>query len=238
MYARRYLHDHNRTSLDFAQVAMLERRNAATNPDAYFYERPITIDEHQDSRWVVEPLRLLDCCLETEGAVALIVTTADRARDLRQAPAFVRAAAQGCGRDHHVWASFSRADLSTLPELEIVADQLWRRSGLSRHDIDCAVLYDHFSPFVLMQLEALGICRRGQAGEFIAAGGADVGGLLPVNPHGGQLGEAYLQGYNGIAEAVRQIRGTAANQVGEVANVLVTGGQGIPTSGLVLSAVP
>jgi acetyl-CoA acetyltransferase len=102
--------------------------------------------------------------------------------------------------------------------------------------MDAAVLYDHFTPYVLMQLEGYGFCNRGEARHLVADGGIDVGSRLPVNPHGGLLGEAYIHGMNGIAEAVRQIRGTAANQVSHAEHVLVTGGPGTPTSALVLSA--
>ena len=102
-------------------------------------------------------------------------------------------------------------------------------------DIDTAILYDHFTPFVLAQLEELGFCGRGEAKDYIADGGIEIDGRLPVNPHGGQLGEAYIHGMNGIAEAVRQLRGTAANQLPDAGNVLVTAGTGVPTSGLILT---
>jgi acetyl-CoA acetyltransferase len=128
-------------------------------------------------------------------------------------------------------------DLAGLPEMGVVARQLWRTSGLGPGDVDVAVLYDHFTPFVLMQLEEFGFCGRGEAGDFAAGGGLEAGGAgcrLPVNTHGGQLGEAYLHGMNGIAEGVRQVRGTAVNQVAGVAHTLVTAGTGVPTSGLIL----
>jgi acetyl-CoA acetyltransferase len=116
----------------------------------------------------------------------------------------------------------------------IVGEQLWRQAGLAPEDVDVAVLYDHFTPFVLIQLEELGFCPRGEARHFIADGALDIDGRLPTNPHGGQLGEAYVHGMNGIAEGVRQVRGTAVNQVHDVQHVLVTAGTGVPTSGLVL----
>src|SRR6185369_4465869 len=110
----------------------------------------------------------------------------------------------------------------------------WPQAGIGPRDISVAVLYDHFTPFVLVQLEELGFCPRGQARHFIADGAIELGGALPVNPNGGQLGEAYIHGMNGIAEAVRQVRGTSVNQVPDVENVLVTAGTGVPTSGLIL----
>src|SRR5207249_9143514 len=118
----------------------------------------------------------------------------------------------------------------------LVGGQLWRQAGFGPADVRTAVLYDHFTPYVLIQLEELGFCGRGEARDFIAAGAIELGGRLPVNPHGGQLGEAYIHGMNGIAEAVRQLRGTAANQVDGAQRVMVTAGTGVPTSGLVLAA--
>jgi acetyl-CoA acetyltransferase len=230
MAAQRYLHTHGLTPEAFGQVAVVDRGYAATNPAAYFHGRPITLADHAASRWIVEPLRLLDCCQETDGGQALLVTSLERARDLPQPPAVVTAAAQGAGRAQEQMTSFYRDDLTGLPEMEVVARQLWRTSGMGPADIDVAVLYDHFTPFVLMQLEEFGFCEPGAAADFVAAG------RLPLNTHGGQLGEAYLHGMNGIAEAVRQLRGTAVNQVPGAARTLVTAGTGVPTSGLILTA--
>ncbi|MEU3165158.1 lipid-transfer protein [Streptosporangium sp. NPDC006930] len=237
MFARRYMHTYGATSEDFGRVAVAMRRHAATNPAAWFHGRPITLEEHQASKWIVEPLHLLDCCQESDGAVALVVTSAERARDLREAPAVITAAAQGSGADQMMMTSYYRDDMTGLPEMGVVGRQLWKQSGLGPSDVQTAILYDHFTPFVLTQLEELGFCGRGEARDYVAGGGIEIDGRLPVNPHGGQLGEAYIHGMNGIAEAVRQIRGTSANQVAGVRNVLVTAGTGVPTSGLVLSSV-
>ncbi|MGW7311748.1 lipid-transfer protein [Streptomyces sp. NPDC054854] len=228
MAAQRYLHAYDLTPEAFGHVAVTDRRHAANNPAAYFHGKPITLADHAASRWIVEPLRLLDCCQETDGGQALVVTTAERARDLRQAPAVITAAAQGAGRRQEAMTSFYRDDLTGLPEMDVVARQLWRTSGLRPSDIDVGILYDHFTPFVLMQLEEFGFCGPGEAADFVAAD------ALPLNTHGGQLGEAYLHGMNGIAEAVRQLRGTSVNQVGGAAHALVTAGTGVPTSGLIL----
>jgi acetyl-CoA acetyltransferase len=228
------MHEYGATSEDFGRVAVADRKHAATNPKAFFYGKPITLDDHQASRWIVEPLHLLDCCQESDGGVAVVVTSAERARDLAQPPVLVRAAAQGSADDQFVMTSYYRDGLTTLPEMRLVGTQLWRQADLAPEDIDVAVLYDHFTPFVLIQLEELGFCPRGEARHFIANGALEVGGRLPTNPHGGQLGEAYIHGMNGIAEAVRQLRGTAVNQVEGAEHVLVTAGTGVPTSGLVL----
>jgi len=210
--------------------------HAATNPKAWFFEQPITLEDHQASRWIVEPLHLLDCCQESDGAVALVVTSAARARHLRQKPALIRAAAQGAMDDQMNMTSFYRHDIGALSEMRLVAEQLYAMSGLGPREIQTAVLYDHFSPFVLPQLEVFGFCPRGAAKDFIKDGNIEIGGGLPVNTHGGQLGEAYIHGLNGVAEAVRQVRGTYVNQVPGVHNVLVTAGTGVPTSGAILAA--
>ena len=235
MVARRYMHDFGATSEDFGRVAVAMRRAAATNPKAWFHGRPITLEDHQSSRWVVEPLRLLDCCQESDGGVAVLVTSLERARDLRRPPAVIAAAAQGSADGQESMTSFYRPSISASPELEVAARELWRMSGIGPEDVDVAVLYDHFTPFVLMQLEALGFCGRGEAAAFVADGSIELEGVLPVNPHGGQLGEAYIHGMNGMNEAVRQIRGAAANQIKDVQRVLVTAATGTPTSALVLA---
>jgi len=234
MVAQRYMHVSGATGADFGAVAVADRAHAANNPKAFFYGKPITLEDHQNSRWIAEPLRLLDCCQESDGGVALVVTTPERAKDLKQVPAVIAAAAQGSGPDQYIMTSYYRDGLTGLPEMGIVGDQLWRQSGLSPRDVQTAVLYDHFTPYVLMQLEELGFCDRGDAKDFVGDG-IELGGRLPINTHGGQLGEAYIHGMNGIAEAVRQIRGTSCNQVDDVENVLVTAGTGVPTSGLVLT---
>ncbi len=117
----------------------------------------------------------------------------------------------------------------------VVARQLWKSTGLGPTDIQTAMLYDHFTPLVLPQFEEFGFCGPGEAKDFIADGAIEIGGRLPINTNGGQLGEAYIHGMNGIAEGVRQVRGTSVNQVDDVTNVLVTSGSGVPTSGLVLT---
>ena len=234
MFAQRYMHTYGATSEDLGRVAVAHRDFAATNPDAWFYEKPITLEDHQSSRWIVEPLRLLDCCQESDGGVAVVVTTAERAKDLRQTPAVIRAAAQGSGAGQEEMTSYYRDDLTHLPEVATVSRQLWRQSGLTPADVQTAVIYDPFTPFVLLQLEEFGFCGPGESKDFVRETGIGPGGKLPINTNGGQLGEGYIHGMNGVAEGVRQIRGTAANQVPDVSNVLVTAGVGVPTSGIIL----
>jgi acetyl-CoA acetyltransferase len=236
MFARRSMHEFGWTSEDFGRVAVADRRHAATNPAAWFYEQPITLEDHQSSRWIVEPLHLLDCCQESDGGVALVVTTTERARDLAQRPAVIEGAAQGVAADQHMMTSYYRDDITGLPEMGVVARELWNQSGLGPDDIRTAIIYDHFTPFVLNQLEEFGFCGRGEAAAFIRDEGIELGGRLPINTHGGQLGEAYIHGMNGIAEAVRQVRGTSVNQVEGAEHILVTAGTGVPTSGCIIGA--
>lgn len=235
MSAQRYMYETGATSEDFGRVSVACRRHAANNPAAWFYQQPISLDDHQASRWIVEPLHLLDCCQESDGAVAIVVTSAARAAKLKQPPAIIRAAAQGAADDQQMMTSYYRQDIARLSEMDLVAEQLYAQAGMGPDDIRTAILYDHFSPFVLPQLEAFGFAGRGQARHFIAKEGIEIGGRLPVNTNGGQLGEAYIHGMNGIAEAVRQVRGTSVNQVAGPGHVLVTAGTGVPTSGLILS---
>jgi acetyl-CoA acetyltransferase len=236
--ARRYLHMYNRTTDDFANLAVAQRGYAATNPNAFFYGKPLTIDDYYASRMIADPLRLLDCCQESDGAVALVLASSAAAGHLPHKPVLVEAAAMGLARGHLGMAHMFR-EPSALPlESSIVGAQLWKKSGLAPADIDVAILYDHFTPAVLMQLEALGFCQPGEAGELIADGGIGPGGQIPVNTHGGQLGEAYIHGFNGITEAVRQLRGAAVNQVEGATHALVTSASHVPSSGLILGVQP
>ncbi|MEV6929516.1 lipid-transfer protein [Dactylosporangium sp. NPDC051485] len=236
IFARRYMHEFGATSEDFGRVAVVDRAYAANNPKAWFYGRPITLAEHQASRWIAEPLHLLDCCQESDGGQAIVVAAQDRVAGLRHRPVRILGAAQGSGDDQHLMTSYYRPQISGIPEMGLVARQLYAQSGLGPQDIDAAVIYDHFTPLVLPQLEELGFCGRGEAAAFIADGNLEIGGRLPTNTHGGQLGEAYLHGMNGIAEAVRLVRGTSVNQPEGVETVIVTSGTAVPTSGLILGA--
>ncbi|GLY71323.1 lipid-transfer protein [Amycolatopsis taiwanensis] len=235
--ARRYLHKYGATSEDLGRVSVLSRKHAANNPKAWFYQRPITLADHQNSRLIAEPLRLLDCCQESDGGQALVIVSAERARDLPHPPAVIRAAAQGIGPQQISMSSYYREEIERLPEVADVAGQLWRQAGLGSEGIDAAVLYDAFTPMVLLQLEEYGFCGWGEAKDFVADGQLEVDGRLPVNTHGGQLGEGYLHGVNGIAEGVRLIRGSSTNQPAKrVEHVLVTGGSPVPHSAIVLGA--
>lgn len=232
---RRYMHDYGASSEDFARVSVGARRHAATNPRAFFYGRPITIAEHQRSKMISDPFRLLDCCQESDGGTAFVVTSIERARDLQQKPARIIAAAQGSCESQVPMTGYYRADIACFPESELVARQLYASAGITPADIQLALIYDHFGPTVLPQLEAYGFCGRGEAKDFIRDGNIEIGGRLPVNTHGGQLGEAYMHGMNCVSEAVRQLRGTAVNQVAGLEHVLITGAPGTTSSGTLLA---
>ena len=163
------------------------------------------------------------------------MTSLEKAKDLKQKPAVIAAAAQGVAKDQHMMKSYFREDITGIPEMGVVARQLWDASGLGPKNIQTATIYDHFTPLALPQFEEFGFCERGEAKDFIKNGNIEIGGELPINTNGGQLGEAYIHGMNGIAEGVRQIRGSSVNQVPDVENVLVTAGTAVPTSGLILT---
>jgi acetyl-CoA acetyltransferase len=234
MFTQRYIHETGTKPEDLAQVAISTRNHAVNNPDAFFYQRPLTLDEYMNARWISEPLRLYDCCQETDGGCAVVITTPERARDLKQPAAVICGISQGMGADQEQMTSFYRPDIHTLPEMEAVAKQMWEVSGLTAADVDAAVIYDAFTSIVLMQLEAFGFCKPGEAKDFVQGGALEVGGRLPTNTHGGQLSEAYIHGVNGVVEGVRLIRGTSTNQPEKNDHVLVTAGVGVPTSGMVL----
>jgi acetyl-CoA acetyltransferase len=234
MFTQRYMHQYGCTSLDLAHVAVSTRRHAVNNPNAYFYQRPLTIEEHQTSRYIAWPLHLFDCCQETDGACAVVITTPERARDMQHPPALIRGVAQAACDDQEQMTSFYRPDIAGLPEMDLVARQVYERSGLGPDDIDAAIIYDAFTSIVLWQLESWQFCGKGEGKDFVKNGTLEVGGRLPTNTHGGQLSEAYVHGMNGVNEGVRLIRGTSTNQPKKNDHVLVTGGVGVPTSGMIL----
>ena len=234
MFSQRYMHECGAKSTDFAQISISTRKHAVNNPAAFFHGKPLTMEEHQSSRMIADPLRLFDCCQETDGGTACIITTPELAKDLKQPGALIRGVAQAAGADQEVMTSFYRPNIACLPEMDLVAKQVWETSGMGPNDIDAAIIYDAFSPIVMWQLESFGFCEPGEAKDFIKDGALEVGGRLPSNTHGGQLSEAYIHGMNGVNEGVRLIRGTSCNQPEKNDHVLVTAGVGIPTSAMVI----
>ncbi|MEX0799950.1 MAG: lipid-transfer protein [Dehalococcoidia bacterium] len=232
--ARRYMHDYGATPEQFARVAVAQRANAARNPRAFFRD-PITVEDVLSSRMIADPLHLLDCSLETDGACAVVVTSAERARDLKRPPVLISGAAQGMGPRHYMMNGLVyREDPFDLPSLYAARD-VYAMAGIGPEDVDVALLYDVFSPMVLWQLEAYGFCERGEAGAFVDEGRIDwPDGELPVNTHGGSLSEAYVHGFNHVLEGVRQLRGDSTCQVEGASVALVAAAAVVPTSALLL----
>ncbi len=208
-FARRHMIEYGTTSEQFGHVAVALRRHGSMNERAMM-RKPITLEDHQASRMIADPLHLLDCCIESDGACAVIVASADRARDLRHPPAWIMGAAQGSGT--HAQGIVFRDDLS-VPESTYTARDVYRSAGVQPSEIDAVMIYDHFTPFVIFSLEAYGFCERGEGGAFVEDGRIEFDGELPVNTHGGNHSEAYIHGLPHIIEAVRQFRGESSAQL-------------------------
>jgi acetyl-CoA acetyltransferase len=233
MITRRYMIDYGTTEDDFAEVAVTFREHAIRNPNAVM-RKPMTIADHHASRMIAEPLRLFDCNIETDGACAMIITSAERARDLRQPPAIIRDGAMAAG-SHHRWTSTMYTRSRDDDSAARTGRRLFARAGLEPADIDAFFCYDFFTSFVIIALEDYGFCARGEGGAFVKDGGLRFdGGNLPTNTNGGQLSEAFIHGFNNDLEAVRQIRGTSTAQVEDVELVLVAGANTDPTGAFVL----
>jgi acetyl-CoA acetyltransferase len=201
MIARRYMHEYGVTSRQFGAVSVTFRKHAALNPRAQFRE-PMTIEDHQNSRYVVEPLHLLDCCPVHDGGRAFIVTTAERARALKQPPVYIMGMGQG-----HPFGDPLRREIMTNTGAIWSGKRAFEMAGVTPKDVDMCAIYDAFSFIVMLQLEDLGFCAKGEGGAFVEEGRIALGGDLPVNTSGGLLSEAYLQGWLGTHEAVAQLRG-------------------------------
>jgi acetyl-CoA acetyltransferase len=233
MLTRRYLHETGASRDHLANVALAARAMANRNPRAQMYERPLTREQYHAARWISEPLCLFDNCLETDGALACVLVSAERARDCRRPGALVHAFGQGLARQSHTMVNYWADDPLRGPSW-VCARQLFERSDIRAEDIDVAQIYDAFTPLVLFSLEGYGFCGRGEGAAFSEDGALELGGRLPINTSGGGLSEAYVHGFNLINEGVRQIRGDSVNQVTDAEACLVTGGEGVPTSAMIL----
>ncbi|MFC7866409.1 lipid-transfer protein [Streptomyces murinus] len=233
MLARRYMHEYGATRDHLFNVALACRNRANQNPAAVMYDRPLTREMYMASRWISEPLCLFDNCLETDGALACVVVGRERARDCRRRPVYVHAAAQGLPAQHHGMVNYWNDDPLTGPSWT-TARQLWKHADLTPDDVDVAQIYDGFSILVPLSLEGYGFCGRGEGGAFTEQGALEIGGRLPLNTGGGGLSEGYVHGFNLITEGVKQLRGTSTAQVPGAATCLVTAGESVPTSALLL----
>ncbi len=230
MLTRRAMHQYGYTRDHLANVALAFRKHANRNPIATMHEKELTREQYLDARWISEPLCLFDNCLETDGALAVVITSAERARDLPQPPAYIHAFAQSIPQQHQVMTNYFCADPLTGPAWAC-ARLLWEQSDFAPADVPVAQLYDAFSPLIPLSLEGYGFCGRGEGGEFTNDGALEwPHGRLPTNTSGGGMSEAYVHGFNLVLEGVRQIRGTSPNQVADATCSLVTSGEGVPTS--------
>lgn len=234
LIAHKYMHEHNVSTDTLADVAITQRDFATRNPNAFGYQKPMTKEDYYASKLVSHPLRVFDCCQETDGGCALLISSAERAKDMRHKPVMIRGVTQASTAGQEQMTSYYREDLSSLPEMELAARRVYDISGLGPQDIDASCLYDAFTPEVVMQLESFGFCGRGEAADFIADGHIGANGRLPNNTHGGLLSEAYIHGVNNIAEGVRLIRGDSVNQPSKtIDHTLVSSGVGVPTGAVI-----
>jgi acetyl-CoA acetyltransferase len=183
------------TTLDFAHLAVRQRQHAQLNTKAMM-RKPMTIEDHQNSRWISYPYRLLDCCQQSDGAVAVVVSSAERARDLRQAPIYILAGSTGESRTTGIWET-SGANLSPA---------LYEEAGISSRDVSLAEMYDPFTGMCLLHIEDFGLAPKGESGRWVTEGRNGLDGETPVNTHGGLLSEAHINGLNHVLEAVQQLR--------------------------------
>ena len=226
MWCRRHMSKYGTTNAQLGAIAVNARRNAELNARA-MQRKPMTLDDYFASRPIVDPFKMYDICLESDGACAVLVTSAERARDLKQKPIYISGGAYGGGPSQ----GLSFEDILRWPDLAhnyapYIADDLWNSAGVRPKDMDFAEIYDCFTYSVIMQLEGFGFCKEGEGGPFVEDGrriGMD--GEIPINTHGGLLSEAYIHGLNHTIEAVEQLRGQAgARQVKDASIGLVTAG--------------
>jgi acetyl-CoA acetyltransferase len=218
--ARRHMEMYGTRSEQLAEIAVTIRSHALLNDNALM-QQPMTIEDHQNSRIISDPLHLFDCCLESDGGAAVIVSSAEQARDQRQTPVYIMGAAEGHPDSP---STITQRDELTRLGTAKAAPKAFEMAGISHSDIDVAEIYDCFTYIVLCQLEDLGFCAKGEGGDFVQGGRIALGGELPVNTHGGLLSQAHIVGMNHIVELVKQLRGQAGRaQVNDAKIGLVTG---------------
>ena len=233
MLFRRYMHEYGGTREHLCNVAMACRSHANRKPTSIMFEKSLDRETYFGARWVSDPLCLYDCCLETDMAQAVVLVSAERAQDLRHKPVYIHSFAQGITSNSSMLAScFGEDPLHT--QGYVCAERLYRHSDFKPADISVAQIYDSFTPWVLLSLEAYGFCGRGEGGPFSENGALQLGGRLPVNTGGGSLSDGYSHGYNHIIEGVKQMRGNSTSQVENAQACLVTSSDGAPTGALLL----
>lgn len=234
---QRYMHRYGATRDALAALALNSRRNANLNPRAFFYSQPMSPEDYFNSRWIAEPLCLYDCDVPIDGCVALVMTNAERARDLKNPPAYIA----GWGQNTAPRRSLLHYALDDYMECGgSLARKLWASAGLGPSDMDAAELYDGFNPSTLYWLEAAGFCRQGEGSRFVQNGRIALEGELPVNTFGGSLSEGRMHGMGHIAEAVRQVTGRAERHQlkGAEAVCAIDGSPMLRGSGIVVTKSP
>jgi len=209
LMARRHMHEFGTSAEQLGAIAMAMRKHAQLNDNAVMHGKEMTLEQYLGSPMITDPYRLFDCCLETDGAAAVVVTSAERARDLKGKPVSILGVA--AGQPYPADEITNRKDIF-VTGLTIAAPEAFRKAGVTPADIDFAEIYDCFTFEVLQQLEETGFCERGEGGAFVEGGRIELGGELPVNTHGGLLSEAHVLGMNHLVEAVRQLRGEAGKR--------------------------
>lgn len=233
MQTARFMHEHGITQDSLAEIALAAHAHAQRNPRAIRFGKPLTREDYHASRWIVKPFHVYDCCPENDGAAAIVITTRERARDLRHKPVPILAAAQGLGKRDGA-ALFNEASFPTAFYRE-VGQQIWGRSGAKPKDVQVAQFYENFTGPVLIALSEMGFCEPGAINEFVAEGNIQgPGGRLPINTSGGNLAEGYIHGFELINEAVRQVRGASSCQVRDVKLSLAVSGPGFAPGSAVL----
>ncbi len=235
---RRHMHLYGTTSEQLGHISVTFREHSHNNPRAVMGGRPMTLDDHQSSPMIADPHRLFDCCLENDGACAVVVTSEERARDLAKRPIEILATEQGAPKGY-AFGPFTNANVAdeiyATGACEEMANRLWAKAGVGPKDVDVAQIYDHFTGCVLMQLEDYGFCKRGEGGPFVESGAlAWKGGSLPTNTHGGSLSEAYIHGLNHVVEGTRSLRGESSCPVDDAEVCLVTSAACVPSSAVIL----
>ncbi len=227
LQVKRYMHEYHITERHLAAVALACNKHAQRNPRALMNGKPLTLETYLSSRMIVDPLRLYDCCLESDGACAIVVTTLERARSLKKKPVSILAACQGAGaRQGEAPGDVNREGYLTANFYKMASD-LYKRAEVTPKDVDVAQIYESCTGMVLMALEDFGFCGRGEAGRFVETGALEwPAGRLPINTSGGNLAEGYIHGLELVNEGVRQMRGDSTSQVQDAKICLVAGGSG------------
>jgi acetyl-CoA acetyltransferase len=235
MYHKRYEHLFGDTRDALAEIAIATRDYAVTNPNAFFHNRPLSREEYDKAKAISLPFKLYDCCQESDGGSAVVLTTPERAKHLKKMPVFVKGVGAYADKNTEAMTNFYADEIAQIPAMDLAAKQAYAQSGLTPDDIDAAIIYDAFTAIVMWQLESWGFAAPGKSKDFITSGALRPDGRLPTNTHGGQLSEAYIHGMNGIVEGVRLVRGESLNQPKKtINNVVVTSGVGVPTGGMII----